>query len=933
MEGANVLAGQTHLQADNNIELLAAESTYEIKSFDRSSGFSVGLSNGLPSASVGSDRSGNYMSGTQQTATVIQTTNGDANIVAGNTYTQTGSHLLSQGDTTISAKSIDMGASYSESESQQTQESKSFGIGTSVNLAPLEAIKSTIAMAENINNASDTRSQLLGIAALQMQAGTSMVNMATNPASLASVDFTMGFNQSASKSNTQQSLANGSGIQSGGQVTLLATGGGDSSNITLTGANIDASQVRMRADNDIILRSAISEQSQSSKSENSGVSVGVNVSFTGVSGSASANSGNSSISSHSVAHTHTQINAGQVSLISGNDLVLHGARVDADSIHADVGGDLRIESVQDIATYRERSENSGVGVTVPIAGGNLGVNGNRGEVKIDASHASVTQQSGLFAGDGGFDVDVQGQTTLRGGAIASSQAAEDAGLNQFASVGEVSISNLRNHSEYSAESSSVNAGLSSAGPSGSAGRGEDEDRVTSTTYGGITGVSTYGGQDQILTGDDAGTLENVFDADAVRDDVNAQVAISQSFGQQSAKLWGDLASQNQAELTLEAWNESDPERRQELLEEADRWSEGGIYRLGGHALLSGANGGIEGAAGSLASGLVMSDLAESIEGANLPEEMKQALGMAAASTVGAAMGGASGATAAFNTDVNNRQLHSFERSLAEEIAKDSPYTVEQIEAAMRSMHNLALGEHPIDNKVIDLMADPDAVNDLYYDYGGDWQLHPDGDGQGRYLIQMSEGLDYEIAAYIVGQTGGEDGSPYYVADRTLPAERARPGQERDFLTGRPLDENGQYTVSQVVDGKVYHLKYWPCGDAECVAANTGLDAKNGDYDAWQQAMNIKLLRDASTAGTAVLMVTPPGAMASLIGRGATATGIYSDYLDDNLVEGLSSQLLGYGMGRFLKDIGTSDFSNQRIVSGMDLLGAFDLPENSEFGND
>lgn len=152
---------------------------------------------------------------------------------------------------------------------------------------------------------------------------------------------------------------------------------------------------------------------------------------------------------------------------------------------------------------------------------------------------------------------------------------------------------------------------------------------------------------------------------------------------------------------------------------------------------------------------------------------------------------------------------------------------------------------------------------------------------------------------------------------------------------RLLDENGQYTVSQQVGDEVYQLKYWPCPatSTDCLLRNAGLDRSSGDYDEWQRALNVQGLRDASTAGSFALMFTPPGAIATWIGRGAAATGVYSDYLDDNLVEGLSSQLLGYGMGRFLKDLGTSDFSNQRIVSGMELLGAFDLPEKSEAGND
>ena len=51
--------------------------------------------------------------------------------------------------------------------------------------------------------------------------------------------------------------------------------------------------------------------------------------------------------------------------------------------------------------------------------------------KINAEHRSVSEQSGLFAGDDGFDVQVGGHTRLTGGIITSGQSAEDEGKNRF----------------------------------------------------------------------------------------------------------------------------------------------------------------------------------------------------------------------------------------------------------------------------------------------------------------------------------------------------------------------------------------------------------------------------------------------------------------------------------------------------------------------
>ncbi|HRK57437.1 MAG TPA: hypothetical protein PLQ67_07945 [Burkholderiaceae bacterium] len=43
--------------------------------------------------------------------------------------------------------------------------------------------------------------------------------------------------------------------------------------------------------------------------------------------------------------------------------------------------------------------------------------------KVKSNYLSVTEQSGLFAGDGGFDIRVQGDTDLIGGAITSAEQA------------------------------------------------------------------------------------------------------------------------------------------------------------------------------------------------------------------------------------------------------------------------------------------------------------------------------------------------------------------------------------------------------------------------------------------------------------------------------------------------------------------------------
>jgi len=144
---------------------------------------------------------------------------------------------------------------------------------------------------------------------------------------------------------------------------------------------------------------------------------------------------------------------------------------------------------------------------------------------------------------------------------------------------------------------------------------------------------------------------------------------------------------------------------------------------------------------------------------NLPDGVKKGLESLTATLAGAAVGNTSGGAMAFNLDANNRQLHSFEQSLAEQLAEGSEYTPEQIADALRAMHNDELEESPGSNLIVDLQDAAD-VDDTYFDYGGEW-IGTDGeDNTMRYLIQMlPENTSPELISYIIEQTGGE-GSPY-----------------------------------------------------------------------------------------------------------------------------------------------------------------------------
>ena len=148
---------------------------------------------------------------------------------------------------------------------------------------------------------------------------------------------------------------------------------------------------------------------------------------------------------------------------SGGNTTLDGAVVEAETVKAEVGGDLRIQSQQDTSTATANQSGGGFDASIcyfwcygtpVVAGGSVSSAGGKGR------YASVTEQSGIQAGDGGFDVKVVGNTNLVGGVIASTDQAVDGGKNSF-TTGSLTMTDVVNVDAFGASGYSVAAGYNS----------------------------------------------------------------------------------------------------------------------------------------------------------------------------------------------------------------------------------------------------------------------------------------------------------------------------------------------------------------------------------------------------------------------------------------------------------------------------------------
>ncbi|WP_225899254.1 VENN motif pre-toxin domain-containing protein, partial [Escherichia coli] len=150
--------------------------------------------------------------------------------------------------------------------------------------------------------------------------------------------------------------------------------------------------------------------------------------------------------------TEATIDSGKtVTINSGRDTVLNGAQVNGNRIIADVGHDLLISSQQDTSKYdsKQTSVAAGGSFTFGSMTGSGYIAASRDKMK--SSFDSVAEQTGMFAGDGGFDITVGKHTQLDGAVIASTATPDKNHLD----TGTLGFSDLHNEADYKVSHSGI----------------------------------------------------------------------------------------------------------------------------------------------------------------------------------------------------------------------------------------------------------------------------------------------------------------------------------------------------------------------------------------------------------------------------------------------------------------------------------------------
>ncbi|SDZ43171.1 filamentous hemagglutinin [Variovorax sp. YR266] len=654
------------------------------------------------------------ISTTQQSSQVASLT-GNVTLVAGNEYRQTASSVLAAGqagpqvggDINILAKNVTINEAYNTEQTVSMQRSSSSKLGGSasfmgVSTDSLRNARSTVRAMEDTSG--NGRMQALGALNLAMAgqqaygagstlagalsgSGPSLTDLSNAGQLSYGVSVSASRNTSQGTSVTTNTTAVGSSVTGANNVNIVATGAGAGSNIHAVGSTIAAGNtVNLAADNDILLEASKNTSLTVGQNSSHGSSVGVTFGAgaqTGFSIQLGVQNGKGSDNQNETTYNVTQVSGGNaVNVSSGRNLTLNGGTIEGNRVKVDVGGDLNITTLQDVSVGQSRQSSNGFGVSLcipPICYGAVATaSGNTASAKADGVFISPSTQSGIKAGDGGFDVNVKGNTNLTGAVIESTQAAIDAGKNSFSTGGTLTMVDLQNVSQSSGSSYSVGAAASvgqTTDPNANPWQRSEQDRQSqpyvrptgiglgsesssqsSTTKSGISGLA---GDQTVRTGDttSAGTLIKNWNTQDIIRNVQAQAQITQDFWPQATSTWSRYAdAQRDA-----AVKNNDPEG-------AACWGSDGACRAAGHSVIGGLAGGVGGALGAGVASYVATDVSQAVTNLGLTGAAHDAVVAGLNTAIGGALGGASGAagavTEAFNNFLTHTQYDDLKKKLA-----------------------------------------------------------------------------------------------------------------------------------------------------------------------------------------------------------------------------------------------------------------------------
>ena len=689
----------TTLKAGNNLTLDAAENRYSQSSShnQKKSGL---FGNGGASFTLGTQKTANdnRTDSTTHTGSVVGTYNGNTVLTAGDHYQQTGSKVFAQNQTTdnpkdlnygttvINAKSANVTNTTATTESHNSQSQKTTGLTVSVSNSLIDQAQgiNSLAKAGETTN-SDQMKVMAGVAGFNklrtlgkgaQAAADSLQKNGLSEAGLKGVGNTRiqaTIGSQSSKSN-QDSLSGNNEASSidTNNLVLNIQGKGKDSDFVVTGSDLNVNgDLYNNVEGDVVYQAATGKGYERSSNKSSGYGVGVYADSKSQGFTVNANTAKGYGNGETTTNANSHVTVGGTTYQNiGGDLVLDGAVVKGDHMSGHIDGAILAKSRPDTATYTGKQTNAGVSADIGFDGVPQSVSVNAGRSKVNADYAAVKEQTGIAMNSS--DV-VVAKASRFDGAYFTTATPED---NQTVFKEGVTTTDIQNHMNYKGDAINVGLGaginsetqkVSPPGISG-IGYGKDGDSQTSTTYSAVTGIAGKSDVTTANVGTLNETLVNSFDKDRVNAQTNAQVSVTQAFGQEAPKAVAEF-SQNRINA-IKADPNLTPDQK---LAEIKKWDEGGVYRVAMHTAIGALGGGtVESAlvgGGVAAAAPLINDLEEKIArrlteqgmGKESAKSVAKSLTSFTLAGVGSTVGLETSSTAtAINIDSNNRWLHESE---------------------------------------------------------------------------------------------------------------------------------------------------------------------------------------------------------------------------------------------------------------------------------
>ncbi|WP_283093916.1 hemagglutinin repeat-containing protein [Pseudomonas sp. MWU12-2345] len=437
--------------------------------------------------SISSQNHTGQSSETTLTGSTLGSSAGNVSLSAGRSLSVTASDLVSTQSMSLTGANVTIAAGMESASQSSTDETRSLAVGRVLGGMVVDSYNTIRSAIQAANSADDPRLKAVkwaqaalagynlgGTASDVYDAMSGYANKAGGSASkgsLIKIGTELANTHNTSTSEYDSQTAKQSSLTAGKTLTIIADGSaaGTAGDIHVIGSGMKAADTLLLAKNNITLESAQDTANWANDSNNDRTAIGASFNIgeqNGFTLDLGASIAKSLGDGGAVTQVNSTLDTGSLVLRSGQDTTLAGAQVRANSIKADIGGNLNITSRQDSETQKSEQGSAGFGASICIPpfcyGSTVTASASLAAGNMNSNYKAVTDQSGLFAGAGGYNIHVGDNTILQGAVIASEASADKNLLN----TNRLIVSDIKNTSEIKSQSVGVSVSASSGGDGG-----------------------------------------------------------------------------------------------------------------------------------------------------------------------------------------------------------------------------------------------------------------------------------------------------------------------------------------------------------------------------------------------------------------------------------------------------------------------------------